>query len=325
MIDTIGSVCDNLFRIARQNVRASGLSRENLQTLIAGNLELHQHVVYALSTFNDKEFNHICKVEAFPVLKKLNPKVVDAYTDYVRALDVKNRQLENKRMLQSLIDANSSFIKALGMISNHIDEILDKQKITIADTRLSTVAVLGIIQQSTWVAKFSLYLYTYITKGCTHTSRTIPRYREAYLCEHSQDVAKAVNKINQRDGWYTFLEEIRHLRENAQDSVLGADRTFGVTANQLTPSILDYLASALRCINIFRFAVEAWDDYCLWRNDCNKETKEWLEKHNALLRMKLDGIDPSSPEYTELENVIKAYDQNIADLDQKISEFEKDN
>ena len=67
-----------------------------------------------------------------------------------------------------------------------------------------------------------------------------------------------------------------------------------------------------------------WDDWKHTQYLKNKDFKEWLENHSALLRLEVTNIDPNSPEYHRLLKIVDAYDQKIVEYDRKIASYEKE-
>ena len=67
----------------------------------------------------------------------------------------------------------------------------------------------------------------------------------------------------------------------------------------------------------------AFDDFKRHKYEKQKEEKAWLEQHVAMLKMELDGVDKTSPEYIKISKIIEAYDSKISDYDKKINEFEE--
>ena len=53
-----------------------------------------------------------------------------------------------------------------------------------------------------------------------------------------------------------------------------------------------------------------------------KKEKEWIEAHVALMKMDLANADPNSDEYRKTVAVIDAYSEQLAELEQKIAEYE---
>ena len=212
---------------------------------------------------------------------------------------------------------------------SNIDEIFTQDTVTIYDTHISHLTVLGLIKESTRVALFTEFLYSYLVKVTNNMAAGIPRYREAFMLETVNDVAKTVNKIIDGNGYFNYRRDIEGIKRHNADLVLGANgklNSINQYANTVrhfyTPNVLDTIMSALSTLNIFDHLMNFIDDYKVARNRRNRETKEWLEGHVALLNMELSQMDATSPEYTKLVNIIKAYDVKISEYDEEIEAFE---
>lgn len=167
-----------------------------------------------------------------------------------------------------------------------------------------------------------------MTRVANGSTSSIPRYRDVFMKENVTKVTMITNKVVEHKGEYEFLNNIRKLRSKGADLILGANGSFSFTnfVNRgfYTPDILDTLLSAISCLNIFSAVGNLIDDYKIDRNNRNKEIKEWLENHVALLRMDLEDPNKDSKEKAKLLQIIKAYDEKIAEYDERIKKFEEE-
>lgn len=323
MIDIVAEINNSLTKMSDRKVKARKVSKTDLINLINTNIKMHEDLAYALNSLNDSEMREMynsgmADLAIVPDLKK-------GFLNYLSKLKGKAAGAESRRPFGSLSEANSLYVKALTEVMSKIDTLILEEYIDVYETRVSLVAFLGMLQQSSDVINFTSYIYTSFIKARMHTVRAQPKYRQQFIVEKSTKVADIVNTIVNKHGPYEFLADINRLRNKAQDAVLG-NNVFGAApgASNLMPSILDYLVSALSCLNIVGGAMDAWDDYCVWRAKRMGENKEWLECHTAVLRLDLERMDPTSPEYKKLKNVIENYDKMISEYDKNIKEFEND-
>ena len=291
-------------KAAKGTKKFEKLSKEDVITLITQNIETHTTCVHVLSAFDDQLMNKWYVDKVSIALKDATDKAKDVYDKYAKNLSSKASAAERKRFLRSLCIANTEFISVLNEIMSNIDEIFTQDTVTIYDTHISHLTVLGLIKESTRVALFTEFLYSYLVKVTNNMAAGIPRYREAFMLEtgikrHNADLVLGangkLNSINQ------YANTVRHF---------------------YTPNVLDTIMSALSTLNIFDHLMNFIDDYKVARNRRNRETKEWLEGHVALLNMELSQMDATSPEYTKLVNIIKAYDVKISEYDEEIEAFE---
>lgn len=304
----------------------NALEKGDITSFLRQNIDQHSLMMEALSTENDKAMNDWYREKVTPGMKASKNSCKDAYNVYRKALVGKAADAERKRVLGSLAKANESYVKILSEILKNIDKFMDEDSVVIYDVRISQLAILGMLKQSDRLAEFSSYLYSYMIRAANGNLENIPRNRDVFLNNNATAVAEICNSVVNNTGSYSFMREVQRMRENNTDLVLGADNSFsfnGFTAmNGFSASILDNIASALSTLNIFSAAIDAWDDYRLSKHEKNKEVREWMATHVAILKMDLRGVSPDDPKYVQLQNIVKAYDDKIAEYDREIEAFE---
>lgn len=326
-MDIFTNLASKLTDYVKDKIKLRSLRKEDVQELLRINIESHQKIAHALDVMSDAQMR-TWYGDLRPLLKKHGQKVDDVPDIYISQLRGKAANLERSRPLSSLRDANEAYAKLLEEISKKIDTVLEQDRVDIYNVRLSQLAVLGLIRQSDKVVNFSLYLYAYLVRMASHSVASLPKYREVFLLDNCTMVSKAVSDILDKKGSYYFLRDMNDLRSKQRDMIVGATGKFDffhfTTTQGFSISFLDNLMSALSCLNIFGAAMDAWDDYRQEKYEKNKEIKEWLENHTALLRMDVMQMDKTSPEYQKTLDIIKAYDAKIAEYDQMIQEFEQE-
>jgi len=305
------------------------LSKSDITTLITQNIAMHTTCVNVLKSFSAAELNSWYQNKVVPALNSATGKSKSIYDTYAKGLNSNASGMERKCVLSSLASVNGKFIEILNTIVSKIDELFKDESIQIFDARVSHIAILGMIKDSTRVAMFTEFLYSYLIKIANGIGGDIPRYRENFMADNVSEVVKIVNRVLSHEGSYNIAKDIDNIKRHNADLVLGADGTnkgilkyVGTVKNFYTPGFVDSILSAISTLNIFDHFMNFIDDYKVARNKRNRETKEWLEGHVALLRMDLSELDPTSPEYTKLVNIIKAYDVKISEYDEEINAFE---
>lgn len=328
MGNVFSSLADKLGKLFVTEAKFRALDKSDIALLIKNSIETHRNVAYVLGMMSDKEMSDWLRESVIPGLKVITDDARNVYPNYIKSLHGKAVQEERKRPMGSLLEANKSFIKILEEINKNLDALIQDKAITMWNVRMSHLAIMGILKQSDQVANFSSYLFTFLSKVASKLSNDIPKYRSAYLRDNLNAVSKSVCDLLDKKGVYTFMKDVTNLRREQQDVVLGASGNLTGWKNftnisRFSISFIDALMSALSALNIFSHGLDMWESYKLSKYEKNKETKEWLEAHVALLRMDLANMDKSSPEYTKMLNIIQAYDDKIADYDQKIQAFEE--
>ena len=326
MSTIFSSLGSGLLTLAKTVVSNRAIRKEDIEKVIKANIDYHDSLTKTLEAFTDKDMKAWFS-DIQLKLRKMPDKDAQVVNTFIAKLNGKARSHEQSRPLKSLAEANDEFRKVLKNIIDQMDKLFEEKHITLYNVRLSQTAVFGVIRQSDVLVNFTTFLYTYLTR--LDKVGDLPKYRRVYLLEHVEQVANIVSNICSHEGPYDFIKDVDAMRRQNADLVLGATGTFDFAAtaviHQYSQSFLDNILTFLSHLNIFKYAFEAWDDYCIAKYERNKEISEWLKAHQALLRMKLSNMDDkTSPEYTRLENIITAYDAKIADYDSEILAFEQE-
>lgn len=327
IINVFQALGSALINHTKDKAQMQSLRKDDVITIIKQNIEMHKANFEALNVMSAQEMNS-WMLKVTQALNNTPSKSRDVYDRYNKGLSSSASALERKCFLSSLKVINSDIIPVLNEILKNIDSFMENDKVELYETKMSQLAVLGICRDSTRVATFTQYLYTYLIRVTSNTQDDIPRYREEYMLDNVDKVSKIVSNFCDRKGYYNFNQDMTRIKRQNADLILGANGKFsfnqyiGSVRNFYTADILDSIMSALSCLNLYDHVMNFIDDYKLERNNRNKETKEWLETHVAVLRMELAEKDKSSKEYAKLENIIKAYDAKITEYDEAIQAFE---
>lgn len=316
-----------LINYTKDKAQMQSLRKDDVITILKQNIEMHKANAETLNVLSTQEMNS-WMLKVTQALNSTTSKSRDVYDRYNKGLSSSASALERKCFLSSLEVINNDIIPVLNAILNNIDSFIENDKVELYETKMSQLAILGICRDSTCIATFTQYLYTYLIRVTSNTYDDIPRYREEYMLDNVDKVSKIVSNFCDRKGYYNFNQDMTKIKRQNADLILGANGKFsfnqyiGSVRNFYTADILDSILSALSCLNLYDHVMNFIDDYKLERDNRNKETKEWLETHVAVLRMELEEKDKSSKEYAKLENIIKAYDAKITEYDEAIQAFE---
>jgi hypothetical protein len=77
-------------------------------------------------------------------------------------------------------------------------------------------------------------------------------------------------------------------------------------------------------LNIFRWIGEAWNLYRDNHYKSIEERRNWMATHVQMLRLKLQGMSESDPEYRKLQKIINNYDNMVAAADEKIKKYREE-
>lgn len=250
------------------------------------------------------------------------------YLTYYHGLSNRAQTNEDRQFMSTLAKSNAEMKKILQEIVKKIDTFIEGDSINLFNTRITAVAVLGILRQSDVLRNWTYYFWSQVILVLTNREDSIKRYRTNYLINHVADITFTVNQLTDKSGIYMFLLEAEQLRRKNADLILNfTGPNPGGVAGVLNPAMYTRgftanLGSALAVLNIVRFLQERWD---VWQHAKYLEDKyllSWMEGHVALLRMQLDGVSPDDPKYTAQLKVIDNYDNEITNLAEKIRDYE---
>ena len=327
-MNIVSSIVNSLQDKFKDKVRLHSVSRDELVDLIKTNRDAHAAIAAALSALENQMLRDWANRVKSKLKKRSNDSASKAYDIYLTNLRGSAISAERSVPLSSLYKANKEYIGLLNEISKKIKTILENDTVELHNMRMSSFAVIGLLRNSSLVARFSTYLFSYLTKISADIASNIPGYITLYLTNNAALAAKYVSDILDKKGDYLFLREVNSMKANNRDFILGLN---GATATHqflgsggIVSDILENVLNALRSLNIFTIALDKWDDYKLARYEKNKELKQWMEQHVSLLQMDLNNMDPTSPEYQRTVSIINAYDAKITEYDEKIIEFEQE-
>lgn len=319
--------------------KISKLKREDVRALLESNLEFHRLCIEtladtpAINSLSERSgtadmWNELEK-RVTPELARTKIMGKSALVDYRRELKGKAAQNESKSFLSSLLRANILFSDILTNILDHFDKVVDQESVEIYNVRFSYVAALGVIKDSTDVGNFTVYLLTFLIRVMHGDANVIPKYRLKYLEDHASDVGITVNRMLNQTGRYDFVEAITALRNKFQDIPVRGYVDAGGSIDGmlgLAGRIFYYVQAGFGfLISFIPGILDEASDLSRWVYEERKEMRAWMQQHVAMLRMDLEQMDPTSPEYIRLQKVIESYDAEITDYDKKIAKYEEEN
>lgn len=239
-----------------------------------------------------------------------------------------------------LINAFSSYIsvclsykKILEQFNRSLDKWFSTPKLTVYSTKLSHLVLFGLLDEVKLFCKFTTSLFGFITYEVT-THNSIPelqepkRYKKMMIAEkYNEFASNCIRRLS--DNPYVFAEDMEKARNDIDVNIVDANGNPNTAfVNPVSISApLQYaigIGSKSFVMNIFRWIGEQWMMHKHLKYLRDMKDKEWAEAHVALLKLDLDGTDPNSEEYRKLVAIIDNYNEQIAELDQKIAAYEQE-
>ena len=325
IINLIEDALDGIKQANDKNIK-NVIKKDDLRDLLSTTLASVQTSVDILS--GEKELWNKTATFCMNYLPKSPSPARDVVKNYLKQLKGKASLAESKGFLLSLLQADMLQLELLNEASNKFNTLIQDDSITLYNTRVSIYLFIYYLQQAELLSNFTNYLVTFIVQAIRHHENDIPKYRIVYLTDHVEAVAGIVSDILSNSNKYNIVESIKTLRNRFEDIELNSEtnmRRFNVDAfMSMGTLVFDGIKALFKWVpKLIYDPLIAFDDYKRHKYEKQKEEKAWLEQHVAMLKMELEGVDKTSPEYIKTSKIIEAYDSKISDYDKKINEFEE--
>ena len=325
IINLIADALDGIKKANDKNIK-NVIKKDDLRDLLSTTLASVQTSVDILS--GEKELWNKTATFCMNYLPKSPSPARDVVKNYLKQLKGKAAVAESKGFLLSLLQADMLQLELLNEASNKFNTLIQDDSITLYNTRVSIYLFIYYLQQAELLSNFTNYLVTFIVQAIRHHENDIPKYRIVYLTDHVEAVAGIVSDILSNSNKYSIVESIKTLRNRFEDIELNSEtnmRHFNIDAfMSMSALVFNGIKALFKWVpKLIYDPLIAFDDYKRHKYEKQKEEKAWLEQHVAMLKMELDGVDKTSPEYIKSSKIIEAYDSKISDYDKKINEFEE--
>lgn len=267
------------------------------------------------------------KLKAYLAENRGNTKLlsINLYNQIFGTIGSAAQRAMNDRFLGAFQDTLAGLIAIMEELNSNIDLLFQDKNITIYNTKISQVAVLGMIDNS---RMFSQYVVNYIALFMADRSESLAMPVPAVirsLQANTPAIAELINRVIGNKLNRTFVAAIKRYRGTGSDTgvVQGnkASTQFAKVNNDITDS--DILAGA-RGIKLFRMFQDLWVDHMDAKLRKLRAERELLQARAQLLQLELAGIDESSSEYKKQLDIIKNYQKLIDRLDQRIAKLNED-
>ena len=325
IINLIEDALDGIKKANDKNIK-NVIKKDDLRDLLSTTLASVQTSVDILS--GEKELWNKTATFCMNYLPKSSSPARDVVKNYLKQLKGKASLAESKGFLLSLLQADMLQLELLNEASNKFNTLIQDDSITLYNTRVSIYLFIYYLQQAELLSNFTNYLVTFIVQAIRHHENDIPKYRIVYLTDHVESVAGIVSDILSNSNKYNIVESIKTLRNRFEDIELNSEtnlRYFNIDAFvSMSALVFNGIKALFKWVpKLIYDPLIAFDDFKRHKYEKQKEEKAWLEQHVAMLKMELDGVDKTSPEYIKTSKIIEAYDSKISDYDKKINEFEE--
>lgn len=214
-----------------------------------------------------------------------------------------------------------------------IDKWMESSKLTVYSTKLTHVMIGGILAEVKLFCNYTTSMFSWVTYEITQHNNIAEleepkKYRKMLIVDKmSAFVACCARRLS--DNPYAFAADTEDSMKTLDVNVINADgdTNMGFVDTSEIPIALKhslFVGASGFISSIFRWIGEQWAMHKHTQYLKQRKEKEWLAAHVGLLQMDLSGKDPNSDEYRKLVTIIDAYNEQIAELDQKIAAYEQE-
>ena len=324
MIDLLGEKvnkilgkADNTADISKEDFRNyMGVAQSNLKAMIESFEELRQEEANALSE------------SILGRIKDRGAMNIQIYSMYLNRLSGQAQREERKVAFSSLLHAAKSYSFVLDEIDRNIDKLFENKVISLYNTKLSHIAIFGVIKNACELCDFSWFLFNGICYDIGMGIEKPAKYRFSFMNSVKEKMAGLVSDIYAGVGDGAIYNEIMKIRRENKDMLIVNDNNeingSMISSAGLNKGIAGSITAGFMNINVFRWIGEAWNNFRDSHYRALEEKRDWMQTHVQMLRLKLQGMDSNDREYQKLQKIINNYDNMVAAADEKIKKYREE-
>ncbi len=258
------------------------------------------------------------------VSKDTKLKGVSAYKEYRKKLQGKASKAEAEVLFSSLIFATKNCEKLIENLIETYSSKLQKKVITVNNTKVTDMAVMGAVTRVSAIAEFAVNIFTSVSINISDPTFPIPGYRIARLTQLNDAVAGDISKLYQGIGLANLDRDLKNIKKKNSDvKIVDEDNTpVCQFIGNLVPDSVSNLLTGIFHLNIFRWLGEAWINYRQGIYLKQEDEREWIKNHVNLLRLQV-AENADKEDKDKLLKIISNYDAKVARLDSQISEYKE--
>ena len=290
-MEVFKTIEQSLFSLIKDKIKLNSLRKDQVREIISMEKDMLKSLSVALGSYDKTSMEFLTR-KYYAAAKPATKDSIDYIIPGMRRkLNAKARSLEEAKTFGAAEKAVNTYMTILSDIEKNLDTLFEKEEITLYESKLSNLMILGMLRGADIVVNYTSYLYTYFS-----------------------------------DTNYRYLQDIDSVKRKNADLILYANNNSFFNVLNIRAFDLNHmfhLKYGVFGFNFFTFILSLFNDWRHTQYQKKKDLKEWLEFHNARLKQELRDTDPNSPEYARLTKVINAYDMKITDLDKKIRDYEE--
>lgn len=223
----------------------------------------------------------------------------------------------------AIIESAQATIMVLDEVSINIEKLFVDKTFNLYNTKISHVAIYGILDNASTLAAYMEALISAITADSKPDAFKVAPYQVKYLAERTEEVGEiCCHMINGKLG-KTFAAGIIRYKQSGNDvGVLTSDNQSGSKFAKLSSEVAESdIRSGCKGLRIFRIIGDFWTDFFDKKAQKMRALREQHKARVEFLQMELEGEDPNSERYKRIVKIIKNYQDLIDRLNQKLDKY----
>lgn len=320
------SIIDFVKRELGEKTALSPINKDTLLELVQENIKSLTATQKAIRDSSNKHSLLLAyNAKKIGVSKDIPEGVLNLPNIIGKSLTGKARLMEDQRFLESslfvcnvLIEVNKSMLK-------NLDKMFTDKFVVINKIKVTDVYCLSIIRQSDFYSNYCNNLIGLISSVINNIHQNFPKYRQTFLLDKYTIFISITDRICSYPNNVFSLRDLQNVKDSGMDfKIQDGEVLSGVLPTSMTREIISGVNGLVLFPNPFRFFSELMVDYKHSVFLKNKETKEWLEYHVALLKMEEQNTNKDNQKYVTLTKTIAFYEDKIAKKQSEIDKYLKE-
>ena len=318
---------DKVNRILKKSSDISDMSKEDFRNFIGLTRSELKAFAEGISDLKPEE-NKALGMAMMNEYKNRSAMNIQIYQLYFNRLNGQAQRDERNAAFSSLLKAANGYLTVIDDLDKNIDKIFENKVISLYNTKLSHIAVIGAVQNASTLCNFAWFLFNGVCYDIGMGISKPAKYRFSYINTAKEQISTLVSNMYSGVGDGAIFNEILKLRKENKDMLLVNDQEEAnsgmISTAQINRSLTGSITAGLMNLNIFRWIGEAWNNYRDSHYRRIEETRDWMQTHVQLLRLKLQGMDQNDREYQKLQKICENYDNMVAEADEKIKKYREE-
>lgn len=327
MPSTTDLLGEKVNRVLKNGSEVQDISKEDFRNFMGVTQTALKNMIESFEELKQDE----CKALGMAMMDKYKERSamnVQIYQLYISRLNSQANKEERAVPFSSLLKAAQGYKLVIDDLDKSIDKLFENKVISLYNTKLSHVAVIGVIRNASDLCDFAWFLFNGVCFDIGMGIEKPAKYRFSYMNTVKERMSGLVNDIYAGIGDGAIFNEILKLRKDNKDLLLVNEEekaSSGMLATaQLNRGLTGSITAGLMNLNVFRWIGEAWNSYRDSHYRGLEEKRDWMQTHVQLLRLKLQGMDENDREYQKLQKIINNYDNMVAAADEKIKKYREE-